>query len=56
MPPHRILTHFRAYHLTSFRRLLVPCCHALAPLRRSLSLRVAFHRLPVALKCLLDAL
>ena len=30
--PHRILTHFRAYHLTPSRRLLTFCCRALAPL------------------------
>ena len=56
MHPHRILTHFRAYHLTLFRRLLTPCCRALAPQRHSFSLHVAFQRLPVALKCLLVAL
>ena len=35
MPTHSILTHFRAYHLTPFRRLLTPCRRALAQLRRS---------------------
>ena len=42
MPPYHILTHFTAYHSTPFRRLLTPCCRALAPPRRSLSLPVAF--------------
>ena len=49
MPPHRILTHFRAYHLTPFRRNWMPSSRPLAPTRYSWRLFIApmpFNALP----------